>query len=418
MADSPQRGRAPLLPTLADKTVEVMAKTSFLGLMLAACLAAPAPADGIAWRSDFEAAKREAAASGRLVLLHFSGPGCAPCRAMEQSVFNRTDVALAVEQSYVPVAVDVQRNPALKQQYDIRGIPADVIVTADAQLVNKSVGFRSAPDYVAALAQHARVAGRAPGERPAQTQASTMAPRVGQQYINEHALQPPPPPDAGVPGSSKADAGLFGPPASSARDPVAPPWQQRSLSAPPASSRPEAAPRRAGANSLDLPPWATLPTPGQNTPALGSRPAPPPAGTPADPSQGTPPNAPPVPPPAPGFGGYCPVTMYHEKRWASGDRRWGVIHEGRLYLFASEQAKDAFWRNPQRYAPALSGDDIVIFVETGHRTPGQVRIGAQHGQPEPRTFLFAGEASYEKFERNPLFYLDRLRQMTAALGNR
>ncbi len=118
-----------------------MAPTRTLSLMLLATwLAAPAAAQGIAWRSDVEAAKREAAASGRLVLLHFSGPNCQPCRAMEQTVFNRPDVAQTVEQSYVPVSVDTKDNPGLAQQYGVRPIPADVIVGPDGRMINKSVG--------------------------------------------------------------------------------------------------------------------------------------------------------------------------------------------------------------------------------------------------------------------------------------
>jgi hypothetical protein len=43
-----------------------------------------------------------------------------------------------------------------------------------------------------------------------------------------------------------------------------------------------------------------------------------------------------------GFEGFCPVTMKNEWRWARGDVRWGAIHQGRTYLFASEDAQRAF----------------------------------------------------------------------------
>ena len=110
--------------------------------------------------------------------------------------------------------------------------------------------------------------------------------------------------------------------------------------------------------------------------------------------------------------------MYHEGRWVAGDRRWGVIHEGRLYLFANEQAKEAFRRDFNRYAPVFGGDDIVIFVETNQRVPGQVRIGAKQGEQDPRTYLFATEQSYQKFYANPAFYIERLRQMTGGAAGR
>lgn len=452
-----------------------MARTHSIGLMLlAAWLAAPAvAAEGIAWRHDVEAAKHEAAGSGRLVLLHFSGTFCPPCRAMEQTVFNRADVAQAVEQNYVPVAVDVEKNPALKQQFDVRPIPADVIVTPEGQVINKSVGYKSAPDYVAALSHYARLARRTAGDRQAEVQAppmpdglgqpqansgatrnpfatdptgspdgsfgnasggnlqprwqpqpSPLAPRVGQQYLTEQMLQPPPAPDAGNRGAAGGGSSLLGPPANGNGGSTPPPWRQQDLAGPAGSgvpgAGPGAAPRGASANPPNAPPWATPPSAGTAPSAPG---APPPGAAPFGPSPGTPratpsPGAPPAQPQAPGFGGHCPVTMYHEGRWAAGDRRWGVIHEGRLYLFASEQAKEAFWRDPNRYAPVFGGDDVVLFVESGQRVPGQVRIGAMQGEKDPRIYLFANELSYRKFDANTAFYIERLRQMTSGAGNR
>src|SRR5207247_5199220 len=70
----------------------------------------------------------------------------------------RGDVSLAVEQHYVPVAVDVQKNPGLSQQFGIHSIPADVILTPTGQVVNKSVGGKNAQDYLLALSHFAKFA--------------------------------------------------------------------------------------------------------------------------------------------------------------------------------------------------------------------------------------------------------------------
>jgi hypothetical protein len=166
-------------------------------------------------------------------------------------------------------------------------------------------------------------------------------------------------------------------------------------------------------------------------PPAPNQPFPPSAISGQPPVGGSPPSlaAPPTPQPqAPvqqpdlpplGFGGYCAVTMHHQQRWAVGDRNWGAIHEGRLYLFANVEAQQAFLRDPHRYAPILGGDDIVLFVETGQRVSGQVRMGATHTMPgdgTPRLYLFASEQTLEKFSvvGNAAMYLERLRQMLAA----
>lgn len=616
-----------------------MARTPTLSLMLLATwLAAPVVAEGIAWRSDFEAAKREAAASGRLVLLHFSGPNCQPCRMMEQTVFNRDDVARAVEQNYVPVAVDTKENAALARQYSVRPIPSDVIVNPHGQVLNRSMGAKSAQEYVAALSQVARLTPRPSAGRqaaatpspaaagrpgatsglaasqpattpapsyqltappgasaqpraaanvPARPQPMSFADRVAgrhvaqqpgaqhpasQQHSPERMLQPPPAPGTGSPGTAGRGAALAGPPANMGSGP-APAWRQQHLAAPGQPSGPSARPAVVGnpfaappgnvaSSSVPQPNRGPLATPSWSAPAAAYHPLPNPnqpappspntAGTPGTPGAATRPNGPPasamasntggtpprpaasllaapplgpraragvqpsappgaplaqaaappgataappgaasapqgaaatapasavapgtpggappagaaapgtpgtqppgppgtlpaasaaplVPgaapqafptipsPPAPAqapptppsaFGGFCCVTMHHEGRWTQGDRRWGVIHEGKLYLFVSEQAKDAFWREAERYAPVFGGDDVVLFVDTGKHVPGKVGIGARQGDPEQRTYLFANEESYQKFYWNAPFYIERLRQLTGGASGR
>jgi protein disulfide-isomerase len=450
------------------------------GLLLAALLAAHAAgAEGIAWRSDPEAAQREAATSGRLVLLHFSGTFCPPCRMMEHTVFNRTDVAQAVERDYVPVAVDVQKSQALSRQYGIQKIPADVVVTPSGQLINKSEGAKSAQDYVAALsriAQYARganpggqlgqaspggsVFGQPPGSTVPNvvtppvsgrnglgaappgiaTQSSPFAPRVGQQFVPESKGEPPgvpglgntlAPPAAPTPSGPFSGSGPFSaspPSLGQGANGALPPWATgpQDRAAPNLGAPNVVPPNVIPPNSGVLPggqPFAPAPPSGTSTfgasPPLGQSPpgASPfaPQALPSMPSQQ--PKLPPL-----GFDGFCPVTMFHQKRWAPGDRRWGVIHEGRLYLFVSPEAKAAFFADPNRYAPVLSGDDVVVFAESGQRFPGQVRIGAQYAvtrEQPPRTYLFASEESFQKFNANPLLYLERLRQaLSAGAANR
>jgi protein disulfide-isomerase len=425
--------------TALVRSVTIMARISTIGLALWAVLisARLGAAEGIAWRSDVETAQREAASTGRLVLLHFSGTFCPPCRVMEQTVFNRTDVAQAVEQHYVPVAVDIQKSPALSQHYNIRQIPADVIVTPTGQVLHKEVGGKSAQDYLATLARHVPprptptgpfapaaggsiVQGRTdtrgtpppppstPGAPPAPREAigwqnpapplqgSPLAPRVGQQYPGE-TRTPQFQANSGANQTIGNNAGTS-PPA-----PQTPPsWAGPPASGPPFGISPPAVP---GGNHPLSPSAAQSPPPFGGSPQ--SR-APPSMPQPSAPQQ----NLPPV-----GFGGYCVVTMHHQQRWAAGDRRWGAIHDGRLYLFAAVEAQQAFLRDPHRYAPMLGGDDVVTFVETGKRIPGQVRVGATHTLPgdHPRLYLFESEQTLEKFSivGNAAMYVERLRQMLA-----
>ena len=64
-----------------------------LGVLLPAAAMAQQP---FRWHPTLESAKREAAQSGRLVLVHFWADWCHACKKMERDVFTRPDVAGAV----------------------------------------------------------------------------------------------------------------------------------------------------------------------------------------------------------------------------------------------------------------------------------------------------------------------------------
>lgn len=103
--------------------------------------------------------------------------------------------------------------------------------------------------------------------------------------------------------------------------------------------------------------------------------------------------------PAPfGLDGYCPVTLCELHQWTQGNPEWGVQYRGRTYLFATAEAKQKFWQNPDRYAPVASGVDPVMAVDARQEVPGQRAHGVFF---EDRIYLFANEQSLETFKQNP-----------------
>ncbi len=53
---------------------------------------------------------------------------------------------------------------------------------------------------------------------------------------------------------------------------------------------------------------------------------------------------------APVNGGRCPVSQVDRGDFATGDPRWGVVYQGHLYLFKDVADRDRFAREPERYA--------------------------------------------------------------------
>lgn len=106
-----------------------------------------------------------------------------------------------------------------------------------------------------------------------------------------------------------------------------------------------------------------------------------------------------------GLEGYCPVTLAEKQAWAEGRPQYGVRHRGRTYLFAGPEQQRTFLADPDRYAPALSGDDPVLAFDQGRSMPGQRRYGVVC---QSRMYLFASPETCEAFKANPEKYAGRV----------
>ncbi|MBC8357034.1 MAG: thioredoxin family protein [Planctomycetes bacterium] len=115
--------------------------------------------------------------------------------------------------------------------------------------------------------------------------------------------------------------------------------------------------------------------------------------------------------------GYCPVTLVQNRVWTPGDKKWGAVHEGRVYLFAGPEQQKQFLANPHVYAPLMAGYDPVRFAETGQLVPGRREFGLYIDDPGPIA-LFADEAALERFHTNSGYYFNIIRQAKAQRAGR
>lgn len=437
------------------------------------------------WYEDLGTARRVAAETNRLLLVHFWAEWCRPCRQMEAEVFSRPDVLSALATNYVAVKVNYDRAPNLVREFRIESIPADVILTPDGQVLQRFVGGSPAERYIDRINQIAYSykqrsmalartttppAGPPPGgysgmpwAQAAQTPAPGYEPpspgmgtnRVSapfgvtagtrdyqSDYINRQApaIAPgtpaygqmavapsvsAPPQNAIMPqlpgentrpsnygtnpaiGRGASDLAAGSPPPTpadanrmAARGPLAP--QSPTTNLAPAGS-PWDTPRLSDARAPSSPSSGmTQPSPPASlATTMSSRPS-------SKPKVEIPPGNPPL-----ALEGYCPVSLTDKQRWVLGNPRWGARHEGRTYLFAGPEEQQKFLANPDRYAPVLSGLDVVQLVEATQMSDGRREFGAWFGG---RVYLFSSEESYQKFSSDPYRYINGLPQAIARLS--
>jgi thiol:disulfide interchange protein len=111
------------------------------------------PAGRIEWRTDLDVALAEARSTHRQVLADFSAEWCAPCLAMKHDVWPAAEVGQAVNASFVPLAVDVDRNGPVAERYGVNGIPAVMILDAEGHVVRQASGYLPASGVLQFLAK-------------------------------------------------------------------------------------------------------------------------------------------------------------------------------------------------------------------------------------------------------------------------
>lgn len=96
------------------------------------------PPSTIGWRTDYAAALAEAKRTNKPVLVDFSANWCPPCITMKHEVWPDPEIAAAVQAGYVPLLVDVDRQPEVAARYEIAGIPNVLVLDGDGTLLRRA----------------------------------------------------------------------------------------------------------------------------------------------------------------------------------------------------------------------------------------------------------------------------------------
>jgi len=378
------------------------------GILAIAFLALAATAvhaqQAIRWQPTLESAQRLAAQTNRLVLVHFWADWCGACKRLESEVLSQPTVAAAIQTQFVPVKVNADHFPATCKQMGVTAFPTDVILTPDGQVVQQIKGAAGAGAYLERLRQAVALA-KPPARSVAANVRGPSAPTARSTPPNPYmasAVVPAQQPPTGYPAYPGAPA------ATGSNGPAGPPAVRRpaEMALGPAPPIPA---QRSGPRQPTMP----------SGPAVGAQagpagPAPGVSATAAASAPGR--SAPPRAPAATKHGplcleGYCPVELSENGKWVAGDREYGIRHKGRTYLFAGPEQAQRFWNNPDRYAPAHSGHDVVLFVEQGEMAEGSRRHGVFFGE---KIYLFSSESTLERFSQNPHHYVNQLAQAMRA----
>ena len=146
----------------------------------------------VEWREWGPSAFERAAGSGTPLLLSLSVPWSAECRAMDRGVFGEPRIAANINDGFVPVRVDADKNPLVRERYTMGGFPSIVFLTPEGEVITGATflgpeGFRGILDSVR---ESWDAKGTAAGSIPRQLQdeappAGELRPRIEEHMIEQ-----------------------------------------------------------------------------------------------------------------------------------------------------------------------------------------------------------------------------------------
>lgn len=101
----------------------------------------------IPWQTDFKDAQLQSHQTGKPILLDFSADWCGPCQEMRRATWSDANVAGALHE-YIPVQINIDSNPQLASQFEVRGIPHLVVLNRRGDIVKFTEGGMDPSEFL------------------------------------------------------------------------------------------------------------------------------------------------------------------------------------------------------------------------------------------------------------------------------
>ncbi len=361
-----------------QRALAVLACCTLMGYVAAA---PPGTQPEIAWVDDLDQAIQLAKTNNKPLMLHFYGDHCPPCRMLEAKAFRNRELVSVLNDNVIAVKINADKQRDVALRYQVNRWPTDVYVFPDGRVLERGVSNQDPQAYARTvervsqrhrdwtLAQVAATEAQLERERK---NASRGLSALKTKIASDAATNPHP-----IKISSAT-------------------WKQNDNAPPKPPTEPPAVKVIQVPEQIDAPKLASAPAPEESHPQQSTE---------ERKSQHLQALA-----AEPGLGGFCPVALQDFLRmtpqaqathsaWVPGSIAFSVKHRGRVYHCASEEARRRLLKDPDVYAPVLSGCDLVEFSRTGDLVSGRCEFGFIE-QKTGRVFLFASRANYEEFAKN------------------
>jgi thioredoxin-related protein len=75
------------------------------------------------------------------VFIHFWAEWCAACKTMEKNTFSDPDVVAALNEDFIPVKVNADREVTTASMYRVQALPDNWFIAADGEIIGNRPGY-------------------------------------------------------------------------------------------------------------------------------------------------------------------------------------------------------------------------------------------------------------------------------------
>jgi thioredoxin-like negative regulator of GroEL len=118
-----------------------------LALLASLVIPSLAAAQEVQWRHEYNAARKEAEKKGLPLVLDFGTQNCFWCRKLDESTFRDPTVVRVMNEKFIPLKIDAERDPSLAQMLQIQSYPTLVLAAPDGKILGRMEGFQDAARF-------------------------------------------------------------------------------------------------------------------------------------------------------------------------------------------------------------------------------------------------------------------------------
>lgn len=111
----------------------------------------------IKWQANIHAAHDIAVDTGKPMLILVTGEACPPCKKLKSTTLTDPRVVKYVNSLFVPVQLDFEKDSKVIEILEVEQIPSTIVLSPDADLLGRFVGYAAADDYHEALEKSRRI---------------------------------------------------------------------------------------------------------------------------------------------------------------------------------------------------------------------------------------------------------------------